>query len=240
MQCEAAQSRLKFASDDVWDMLRILVVAIVLQPAAWDWRWLGGCFYPFGANGSIGMQQKVAYKYPACSLVGFIGRDGIPNVCLDSILLAPSLAKLVMLPDEVRALLASSPPVPVQPKHLPATDPSLATEIMPAPPPTSFLFPPPNSHHRKPPTVLSYLPMLDPGSTYVNGISLSLSDGGTIAPAGDMDDHRKKKRSRSQKPLVSSSLYVKFHAYVLTRLLLALCAYLLCPVSVQCTSKAAN
>ncbi|KIM33333.1 hypothetical protein M408DRAFT_152963 [Serendipita vermifera MAFF 305830] len=106
-----------------------------------------------------------------------------------------------MLPDEVRALLAAEPPVPVQPKHLPATDPSLATEIMPAPPPTSFLFPPPNSHHRKPPTVLSYLPMLDPGSTYVNSISLSLSDGGTIAPGGDLDDHRKKKRSRSQKPL---------------------------------------
>ena len=115
-----------------------------------------------------------------------------------------------MLPDEVRALLASAPPVPVQPKHLPATDPSLATEIMPAPPPTSFLFPPANSHHRKPPTVLSYLPMLDPGSTYVNGISLSLSDGATISPAGDMEEHRKKKRSRSQKPSVLYPVFILF------------------------------
>jgi hypothetical protein len=104
-----------------------------------------------------------------------------------------------MLPDDVRGLLATAPPNPVQPKHLPASDPSLATEIMPAPPPLSSGGPSQNSHHKRPPTVLSYLPMVDPGSTYVNGLSLSLSDGGTITP-GDPDEHRSKKRSRSRKP----------------------------------------
>ncbi|KAG8778708.1 hypothetical protein FRC15_010602 [Serendipita sp. 397] len=105
-----------------------------------------------------------------------------------------------MLPEEARSLLTAAPPPPVQPKHLPALDPSLATEIMPAPPPTSVLFHPTNSHHKKPPAVLSYLPMVDPGSTYVNGLSLSLSDGGTLTPGGEQDEHRKKKRSRTDKP----------------------------------------
>ena len=50
--------------------------------------------------------------------------------------------------------------------------------------------------------MLSYLPMLDPGSTYVNSISLTLSDGGTITPSGELDEHRKKKRSRHEKPFV--------------------------------------
>lgn len=110
----------------------------------------------------------------------------------------PSLES--MLPDEARAILAAEPPVPVQPRHLPSSDPRLATEILPSPPPLSSLFPPSNSHHRKPASVLSYLPMLDPGSTYVNSISLTLSDGGTIHPAGELDEHRKKKRSRHEKP----------------------------------------
>ncbi|KAG8834217.1 hypothetical protein FRC17_009363 [Serendipita sp. 399] len=110
-----------------------------------------------------------------------------------------------MLPEEARSLLTAAPPPPVQPKHLPAADPSLATEIMPAPPPTTVLFHPPNSHHKKPPTVLSYLPMVDPGSTYVNGLSLGLSDGGTLTPGGEQDEHRKKKRSRTDKPHPSMS-----------------------------------
>jgi hypothetical protein len=112
-----------------------------------------------------------------------------------------------MLSDEVRALLAAAPPAPVQPKHLPASDPSLATEIMPAPPPPSYALHPPNSHHRRPPTVLSMLPMLDPGSTYVNGLSLSLSDGGTITPGGADDESRRKKRSKPHK--ASVSLYLR-------------------------------
>lgn len=116
-----------------------------------------------------------------------------------------------MLSDELRALLNAEPPHPVQPKHLPAVDPSLATEIMPAPPPASYVFHPPNSHHRRPPTVLSYLPMLDPGSTYVNSLSLALSDGGTITPAGADDDSGRKKRwAKSHKTLVSSLSIVNF------------------------------
>jgi hypothetical protein len=104
-----------------------------------------------------------------------------------------------MLPDDARGVLAAVPPTPMQPKHLPASDPSLATEIMPAPPPESYLFHTNGSHHKRPPTVLSYLPMLDPGSTYVNSLSLSLSDGGTITPGGDEHEHRKKKRQRLDK-----------------------------------------
>lgn len=96
-------------------------------------------------------------------------------------------------------MLSALPPPPVQPKHLPSIDDSLATEILPAPPPMSYLFPSSNSHHKRPPTVLSYLPVADPGSTYVNTMSMSLSDGGVLTAAPDADGSRKKKRARTEK-----------------------------------------
>lgn len=101
--------------------------------------------------------------------------------------------------DDARGLLAAIPPSPVQPRHLPSVDDSLATEIMPAPPPMSYLVHPSSSHHRRPATVLSYLPMLDPGSTYVNSLSMSLSDGGVLTAGSEVDESRKKKRARTDK-----------------------------------------
>lgn len=105
-----------------------------------------------------------------------------------------------MTPEELRSLLTTTVPVR-QPPHLPAKDPSLATEIMPAPPPKSFMFHPPTSHHRKPPVVLSFLPTVDPGSSYINSVSHSLSDGGVIV-GGPEAETKQRKRSRSDKSCV--------------------------------------
>ncbi|KAI8998911.1 hypothetical protein BD414DRAFT_512473 [Trametes punicea] len=98
------------------------------------------------------------------------------------------------------------PGVPVsQPAHLEG-DPSLATEILPGPPPLSSIQQAnlPRKDHKKTAVAYSYLPASDPGTTYSSPIANSIP---TASTDTDMDGPRRKRarldkggeRSRTQR-----------------------------------------
>ncbi|OCH95270.1 hypothetical protein OBBRIDRAFT_800668 [Obba rivulosa] len=95
--------------------------------------------------------------------------------------------------DSVPAYMLPGVPV-VQPPHLEG-DPSLATEILPAPPSLLSIQQPglPRKDHRKQPTVVSYLPTSDPGTTYQGHMVSAI-----MPPTSDIDGPRRK-RSRLDK-----------------------------------------
>lgn len=86
----------------------------------------------------------------------------------------------------------------IQPSDLETDDSSLATEVLPAPPPlTSITAQRRDSHLKRPANIFSYLPASDPGSTYsglMGGLGLSL------VPE---DEGRLRKRARVDKTYVS-------------------------------------
>ena len=97
-------------------------------------------------------------------------------------------------------------PTVTQPSHLEG-DPSLATEILPGPPPLSAVQQAgqPKKDHKKVPIVVSYLPTSDPGTTYgANTVS-------TMAPATEVDGPRRK-RARLEKGYVVLILSHPSHA----------------------------
>lgn len=97
----------------------------------------------------------------------------------------------------VPACLLAAPTV-TQPPHLEG-DPSLATEILPGPPPLSTLQQPGQlkKDNKKTPIVVSYLPTSDPGTTYgANTVS-------TMATTTEVDGPRRK-RARLDKGTSSS------------------------------------
>ncbi|EMD38685.1 hypothetical protein CERSUDRAFT_113863 [Gelatoporia subvermispora B] len=95
--------------------------------------------------------------------------------------------------DSVPAYMLPGVPV-VQPPHLEG-DPSLATEILPGPPPLLSIQQPgfARKDHRKQPTVVSYLPVSDPGTTYQGHMVSAI-----VPPTSDVDGPRRK-RSRIDK-----------------------------------------
>lgn len=97
--------------------------------------------------------------------------------------------------EAVPACLFAAPPV-VQPPHLEG-DPTLATEILPGPPPlvTIQQMGMPKKDHKKTVVIASYLPPSDPGTTYgANTVS-------TMAPTTEVDGPRRK-RARLDKGCV--------------------------------------
>jgi hypothetical protein len=139
-----------------------------------------------------------------------------------------------------------SPPLPAcltassfagHPPHLSTSNPSLATEILPGPPPLAAIAPPlgkttasTNHHIRKSGNVLTYLPAMDPGSTYVNQLAGPAASGQVIwtpppavplpvQPAqqqmqqgdeGEQSGSRKRKRARVDKPYVLITFFSSF------------------------------
>lgn len=95
------------------------------------------------------------------------------------------------------AFLASLQTVPVvQPPHLETHDPSLATEILPAPPPMPLTAPAPAKRDTKKAVPLpppSYLPASDPGSTF-SSASATVAYAGAVAAAEETS--RRPKRAR--------------------------------------------
>ena len=81
------------------------------------------------------------------------------------------------------------PGVPIaQPSHLEG-DASMATEILPGPPPLASVQQTgqPRKDHRKTVTVISYLPTSDPGTTYAGHMA------GPLAPAAETEGPRRKR-----------------------------------------------
>ncbi|KZP01234.1 hypothetical protein CALVIDRAFT_127837 [Calocera viscosa TUFC12733] len=97
-----------------------------------------------------------------------------------------------------------APPAPIrQPPDLPTSDPSLATELMPAPPPLSYALPSSSSSSHHPAARLPiltrtganrYLPAVDLGTTYTGHAG---AGGGSLdlPPAGEAGEQNKPKRS---------------------------------------------
>ncbi|KZT61503.1 hypothetical protein CALCODRAFT_479784 [Calocera cornea HHB12733] len=85
------------------------------------------------------------------------------------------------------------PPPPRQPADLPTSDPSLATELMPAPPPLAYVTNP-SSHHSARLPILSrtganrYLPAVDLGTTYTGHGALLPGAGSLETPPPVMDE----------------------------------------------------
>ena len=95
----------------------------------------------------------------------------------------------------IPACLFAAPTV-AQPPHLEG-DPTLATEILPGPPPLSSIQQAgqPKKDHKKTPMAVSYLPTSDPGTTYgANTVS-------TMATVAEVDGPRRK-RARLEKGYV--------------------------------------
>ncbi|KAF8590137.1 hypothetical protein K439DRAFT_1657461 [Ramaria rubella] len=97
---------------------------------------------------------------------------------------------------------ASVPAAPVSAVHPPdleTDDPSLATEVLPAPPPLASITGQRRaSHLRRPAQVFSYLPATDPGSTYtglMGGLGL------VLVPE---DEGRLRKRARTDKSTINN------------------------------------
>ena len=100
--------------------------------------------------------------------------------------------------DGVPACLLAVAPV-LQPPHLEG-DPSLATEILPGPPPLASVQQVglPRKDHKKFGQVISYLPISDPGTTY-GAYTIS-----TMAAATTEVDGPRRKRARLDKGCVVS------------------------------------
>lgn len=106
-------------------------------------------------------------------------------------------------PLATQAAYLLAPVTAIHPPDLETDDSSLATEVLPAPPPlTSITSQRRDSHVKRPTQVFSYLPASDPGSTYsglMGGLGLSL------VPE---DEGRLRKRARVDKSSVSLSLAI--------------------------------
>jgi hypothetical protein len=90
-----------------------------------------------------------------------------------------------------------APVTAVHPPDLETDDPSLATEVLPAPPPlASIIGQRRDSHLRRPTQVFSYLPASDPGTTY-SGLMGGL--GLVLVPE---EESRLRKRARTEKTYV--------------------------------------
>lgn len=95
------------------------------------------------------------------------------------------------------ALLAPAP-ILQAPIALEGTDSTLATEILPPPPPISYFQPPPTKHKGELKRPLpSFLPSKDPGSTYGNSFS-----GAAAAAAPGTDEKGRRKRAKIDKTYV--------------------------------------
>lgn len=96
-----------------------------------------------------------------------------------------------------------APVIAVHPPDLETDDPSLATEVLPAPPPlASITGQRRDTHLRRPTQVFSYLPASDPGTTY-SGLMGGL--GLVLVPE---EESRLRKRARTDKRYILSwSLY---------------------------------
>ncbi|KAF8514024.1 hypothetical protein JB92DRAFT_2920657 [Gautieria morchelliformis] len=92
-----------------------------------------------------------------------------------------------------------APVTAVHPPDLETDDPSLATEVLPAPPPlASIVGQRRDSHLRRPTQVFSYLPASDPGTTY-SGLMGGL--GLVLVPE---EESRLRKRARTEKTVINS------------------------------------
>ncbi|GJJ12447.1 hypothetical protein Clacol_006689 [Clathrus columnatus] len=87
----------------------------------------------------------------------------------------------------------------VQPPELETDDPSLATVVLPAPPPLNSQ----RRDYRRPQNIFSYLPASDPGTTY-SGLMGGL--GLTLIPPED-EGGRLRKRQRTDRNFVSRSIH---------------------------------
>lgn len=98
--------------------------------------------------------------------------------------------------EAVPACLLAPPPPIVQPPHLEG-DPTLATEILPGPPPLLSIqqIGVPKKDHKKSVVITSYLPTSDPGTTY------GMSTVNTMATLTEVDGPRRK-RARLDKGCV--------------------------------------
>ncbi|KDQ20354.1 hypothetical protein BOTBODRAFT_27778 [Botryobasidium botryosum FD-172 SS1] len=90
-------------------------------------------------------------------------------------------------------LLPPFPPVLKAPLQIDGSDPSLSTEVLPAPPPISFIQVPPKRDLKRP--YISFLPTSDPGTTYGTGAASTLA----LGAAPDDPIRRTAKRARVEK-----------------------------------------
>lgn len=96
-------------------------------------------------------------------------------------------------------------PLLIAPVHIEGSDPSLATEVLPPPPPIAFIRLPMNKRpgdlSKRP--LPSFIPSSDPGTTYATHTVATPMVISTSSAAEDQGSRRK--RARLDKPYVSGS-----------------------------------